>query len=113
MPASTLLLVITIVGIPLALLLLFLYLLLLPLGYLASAAAIGEWLLARKPPGAQVVTRERILMLIAVLVVLFLLTRVPFLGGMLRFVLVIAGVGSLVMAAALRRRGQTATPTTT
>jgi hypothetical protein len=103
-PVALVLLMITIIGIPLALLLLGLYLLLLPLGYLASAAAIGEWLLTRTQSGAERVTRQRILMLIGVLIVLFLLTRVPLFGGTLRFLLIIAGVGSLVIASALRHR---------
>jgi len=103
-PVALLFLMLTIIGIPLALLLLFVYLLLLPLGYLASAAAIGEWLLARLRSGAQLVARDRILMLIGVLIVLFLLTRVQFLGGALRFLLIIAGIGSLVIASAARHR---------
>lgn len=112
-PVALLCLIITIIGIPLALLLLFLYLLLLPVGYLAAAAALGEWLLSRSRGGVQPRPRDRILMLIAVLVVLFLLTRIPLLGPALRFVLIIAGIGSLVMASALRHRGETATATTT
>ena len=112
-PVALLLLILTIIGIPLALLLLFLYLLLLPLGYLAAAAAIGEWLLARSQRGMQALPRQRILMLIIVLVVLFVLTRIPVFGTALRFLLVLAGVGSLVMASALRQRGETATATTT
>ncbi len=113
-PVALLFLIISIVGIPLALLLLFLYLLLLPLGYLASAAAIGEWLLSRMQHGAAVLTRQRILMLIGVLIVLFVLTRVPVLGGTLRFLLIIAGIGSLVIAGAMRHRAeQTATAAST
>ncbi len=112
-PVALLLLTITIVGLPLALLLLLLYLLLLPLGYLASAAAIGEWLLARSPRGVEALARYRLPMLAGVLVLLFLLTRIPLLGAALRLLLIVAGVGSLVMAAAQRRRGETATATTT
>jgi hypothetical protein len=112
-PVALLFLVITIVGIPLALLLLFLYLLLLPLGYLAAAAALGEWVLSRRRSGVQPGARDRILMLIGVLLVLFVLTRIPVAGAALRFLLIIAGVGSLVMASALRHRGETATATTT
>lgn len=112
-PVALLFLCLTIVGIPLALLLLFLYLLLLPLGYLASAAAIGEWLLSRLRSGAAVMTQQRILMLIGVLIVLFVLTRVPLFGGALRFLLIIAGIGSLVIAGAARHRGETVTATTT
>ena len=112
-PVALLFLILTIIGIPLALMLLFLYLLLLPLGYLASAAAIGEWLLSRMQRGAQVVTRQRVLMLVGVLIGLFVLTRIPVLGGILRFLLIVGGIGSLVMAAAQRHRGETATATTT
>ena len=112
-PVALLFLIITIIGIPLALMLLFLYLLLLPLGYLASAAAIGEWLLSRMQRGVQIVTRQRVLMLIGVLIGLFVLTRIPVLGGILRFLLIIGGIGSLVMAGAQRHRGETATATTT
>jgi hypothetical protein len=103
-PMALLFLIISIIGIPLALLLLCLYLLLLPLGYLAAAAAIGEWLLSRMQHGAEVLTRQRILMLIGVLIVLFVLTRMPLLGGTLRFLLIIAGIGSLVIASAARHR---------
>jgi cytoskeletal protein CcmA (bactofilin family) len=118
-PVALLFLTLSIIGIPLALLLLLLYLLLLPLGYLAAAAAIGEWLLARLRHGAAILTRERIFMLIGVLIVLFVLTRVPVLGGALRLLLVIAGIGSLAVASAARHRaagaaaGETGTVTTT
>jgi hypothetical protein len=103
-PVALLFLTISIIGIPLALLLSLIYLLLLPLGYLAAAAAIGEWLLARLRGGSVILSRERILMLIGVLIVLFVLTRVPVLGGTLRLLLIVAGVGSLVIASAARHR---------
>jgi hypothetical protein len=103
-PVALLALTLSIIGIPLALLLFLLYLLLLPLGYLAAATAIGEWLLARLRHGAAILTRDRIFMLIGVLIALFVLTRVPVLGGALRWLLVIAGVGSLVVASAARHR---------
>ncbi len=112
-PVALLLLVLTLIGIPLALLLFFLYLLLLPLGYLAAAAAIGEWLLSRRRSGAAVATRQRVLMLIGVLIVLFLLTRVPLLGGTLRFLLIIAGIGSLLIAGTAWHRRETVSATTT
>ena len=112
-PVALLFLFVTIVGIPLALLLLLLYLLLLPLGYLAAAAVIGEWLLSRARGAAPRPTAERLLVLIGVLIVLFLLTRIPVLGGTLRFLLIVAGIGSLVMTGALRQRGETAMATPT
>jgi hypothetical protein len=103
-PVAILLSILTIVGIPLALLGVCLYLLLFPLGYLATAAAIGESLLARLRPGTELFTRQRVLMLLAVLVALFVLTRVPVMGGILRFLVMLVGIGSLVMAAAARHR---------
>ena len=104
-PIAVLLLMISLIGLPLALLGLCLYLILLPLGYLASAASVGEWVLSRLRPGSELVIRQRILMLIAALVVLFVLTRVPVLGAIVTFLAVLVGVGSLVMAAAARHRG--------
>jgi predicted acyltransferase (DUF342 family) len=103
-PIAVLLLMITVIGIPLALLAICLYVALLPLGYLASAATIGEWVLSRMRQGAEIVMRQRILMLIGVLVVLFVLSRVPWLGGVVKSLAVLVGVGGLVMAAAARHR---------
>ncbi len=105
-PVAAILLIASVIGIPLALLLLASYLVLLPLGYLASAVAIGEWLLLRLRRGAEIFTRQRILMLLGVLVALFVLARVPVLGGILRFLVMLAGVGSLVMAGVARHRAQ-------
>ena len=97
-PIALLLLMISLIGIPLALLGICLYLLLLPLGYLASAAVAGEWLLSRVRRGSEIVLRHRILMLAGVLVVLFVLTRVPVLGLVVKLLTILIGVGSLVMA---------------
>ncbi len=107
-PVAIVLSLVTIIGIPLALLGICLYLLLFPLGYLAAAAAIGESLLARLRRGTEIFTRQRVLMLLAVLVALFVLTRVPVLGGILRFLVILVGVGSLVMAAMARHRAPAA-----
>ena len=103
-PVAALLLLISLLGIPLALLAICLYLVLLPLGYLASAAAIGDWLLLRMRGAVGILARQRILMLLGVLVVLFVLTRVPLLGSILKSLIILAGVGSLVMAASARYR---------
>jgi predicted acyltransferase (DUF342 family) len=103
-PVAIVLAIITIIGIPLALLGIGLYVLLLALGYLASAAALGEWLLPRIQHGSEIFTRQRILMFLAVMVALFVLTRIPVLGGIVRFLVILVGVGSLVMAGAARQR---------
>jgi hypothetical protein len=104
LPVAAVLLMISLIGIPLALVAICLYLVLLPLGYLASAAAMGDWLLSRMRHGGEVVTRQRILMLLGVLLVLFALTRLPVLGGVVTFLAILVGVGGLVIAGAASRR---------
>ncbi|HJS21483.1 MAG TPA: hypothetical protein VJ764_02405 [Steroidobacteraceae bacterium] len=94
----------SLIGLPLALLLLCVYLLLLPLGYLAAAAAIGDWLLARLRRGAEIATRHRVFMLLGVLVVLFVITSVPFVGGLVALLVLLVGMGSLALAAFARHR---------
>jgi hypothetical protein len=101
-PVALVLLMITAIGIPLALLGLCVYLILLPLGYLFSAAALGEWLLSRLRQGAEIAMQQRILMLLAVLVVLFVLTRIPVLGNIVMLLVILTGVGGLVMAGKAR-----------
>lgn len=99
MPVLILVSMITLVGIPLALLLLAAYLMLLPLGYLATAAALGEWLLVRLRGGdRQPTVRARILALLGALAVLFLLVSVPYVGGLVALLVLLAGIGSLVIA---------------
>jgi len=99
-PVVILMLCVTLIGIPLGLLVLCLYLVMLPLGYLASAAAIGDWLLPRIRKGAAIATRHRVFMLLAVLIALFIVTRVPFLGGLVGLLVILTGMGSLLLAAA-------------
>jgi len=103
-PVVVLLLMVSFIGIPLALLLLCLYLVMLPLGYLASAAAIGDWLLPRFRSGAAIATRHRMFMLLGVLIALFVVTRVPFIGGIVGLLVIVTGMGSLLLAAAGRYR---------
>jgi hypothetical protein len=43
-------------------------------------------------------------MLLGVLVALFVVTRVPYLGGLVCFVVLLVGMGSLVLAAVARHR---------
>jgi len=101
-PVLAVLLMITLIGFPLGLLLLCLYLVMLPLGYLASAAAIGDWLLPRMRKGAAIATRHRVLMLLGVLIALFVVTRIPFVGGIVGLLVILTGMGSLLLAAAGR-----------
>jgi cytoskeletal protein CcmA (bactofilin family) len=104
-PALIVLLTISLVGIPLGLLLLCLYLVLLPLGYLATAGAIGDWLLPRLRKGAAIATRHRVLMLLGVLIALFVATRLPVVGGIIGLLVMLTGMGALLLAAVGRYRG--------
>lgn len=103
-PIAVVLLLISVIGIPLALLAFCLYLTLLPIGFLASAAALGEWLLPRVRRGGEISEGQRILMLLGVMVVLFVVTRIPVLGGIGVLLVVLVGVGSLMMASVARYR---------
>ncbi len=98
-PVVILMLCVSLLGIPLGLLVLCLYLVILPLGYLASAAAIGDWLLPRVRKGA-IATRHRVFMLLGVLIALFIVTQVPFIGGLIGLLVILTGMGSLLLAAA-------------
>jgi cytoskeletal protein CcmA (bactofilin family) len=101
-PILIVLVAITVVGIPLALLLLLAYLLLLPLGYLAAVAAIGDTLLPRLRGSKPSTTPLRIGAFILMLVLIYLLTRIPVLGGAIAFALILAGMGGLALALAAR-----------
>lgn len=99
---------ITVVGLPLALLLVCLYLVLLPIGYLTSVAALGDWLLPKLRREKPVTTIMRIGTFILALIVVYLVTRIPVLGGLVAFLVVLAGMGALGLAVVRRR---TAAPT--
>jgi hypothetical protein len=107
-PVVIALIAITILGIPLAILLIGVYFLLLPLGYLASVATIGDWAIPKVRSTSEATMPLRIGAFLLVLVVAWLVTRIPVLGGLIAGVLVIAGMGGLVLA--LTRR--TGTPVT-
>lgn len=105
-PVTIVTLVVTVVGIPMALLLFALYLIWLPLGYVAAAAAAGEWVLRRFRASRPVVTRERIFTLAGALLVLLLLTQIPVAGKLIALLVLLAGTGSLTIVAIARRRGE-------
>jgi cytoskeletal protein CcmA (bactofilin family) len=102
-PLAGVLLVVTIIGIPLALLLVPLYLLLMFLGWVTTALFLGRRGL-ETVRGAQPATRGWTLgALLAALVVLWLLRRVPLIGGWIAFIALVAGIGALVWQAWSRR----------
>jgi len=101
-PIAALMLVITIVGIPLALLVVLLYLALLLLGYVGSAVALGQWTLVRFKADAAGRIGWRIASAMAAVLALALLGRVPFVGGLVALLAVLAGIGGVVLLIAPR-----------
>lgn len=105
-PFVTVLLLITIIGIPLALLVIPLYLLLVFLGWVTTALFIAQRGLAAARTGKPATLGWRLLALLLGLVALWLLQRIPLVGGLVVFVALMAGVGALVWQAWTRRDPQ-------
>lgn len=102
-PILGVLLLITVIGIPLALLLVPIYVLLLFLGWVTCALFLGEKGLAAVKGAQAFGTGWRLLSLLAALVVLWLLGRIPLVGGWITFLALIAGIGALAWQAWHRR----------
>lgn len=98
-PVIAVLLLITVIGIPLALLLLPLYLILLFLGWVTTALFIGQRALSFARPAAVQSTGWRLLALLAALLLLSMLAHVPYVGGWIKFLALLAGIGALVWQA--------------
>jgi len=94
-PAAVLFLIVTIIGIPLALLTLWLYLVLLLVGFTVGCIAIAEWLLSRFKPQSAGRTGLRIAVAVLAVLLVTLLTRIPVLGGVLGFLLLLWGIGAI------------------
>jgi hypothetical protein len=94
---AVLILFITVIGVPLALLSLLLYVMLLPLGYVSSAIALGQWGLARWKSQAAGHLGWRIGAACLALVLLALLGAVPWLGGLVALAALLIGLGAIVL----------------
>jgi len=99
LPPVILLLVITIIGIPIALTLLAFYATALLTGYLVLAFFLGDKLLriARRPPAAGFGWRAG--SLAAALVLLWLARHLPYVGGLVVLIALLAGLGAIVLQA--------------
>ena len=102
-PIAAVILVITIIGIPLALAVLLLYFLMLIVGYAAVGVVIGDAALAKLRSRDAQVVRWRVGAAMGAMLVLALLTRIPYLGGLVAFVALMGGVGAIVLALKSRR----------
>jgi len=101
-------LLITIIGIPVALLLVPLYLLVLFLGWATAALFIAQRGLEVLRPGRAVTPAWQLLALFVGLLALWLLRQVPFAGGLIGFLALVAGIGALVWRGWNGRRAATA-----
>jgi cytoskeletal protein CcmA (bactofilin family) len=105
-PVAALLLLVTLIGIPLGLLAIALYLALLPVAYVSAGIGLGEWALGRWKPASAGRFGWRAASAAAAIVVLALLGAIPWLGGLVGFAALLAGLGALLLQA---RRGVPAT----
>lgn len=102
-PFVAVILLITIIGIPLALLVIPLYLLLLFLGWVTAALFVAQRGLAMWRAGQPQTPGWRLFALFLALVALSLVRHLPFVGGLVCFVALVAGIGGLVWQAWSRR----------
>ena len=101
-PIAAVLVMITIIGIPVGVLALIAYAALLLLGYVWIAVVVGAMLLDRVKPETAARTASRIGAAVLAMLVLALLVRVPYLGGLVKLGALVVGVG-MIVAAVLRR----------
>jgi hypothetical protein len=94
-PFVAVVLLITIIGIPLALLLMSLYLLVLFLGWVTTALFIAQRGLEALRPGKPVTRGWQLFALLLGLLVLWLLKQIPYAGGLIGFLALLAGIGAL------------------
>jgi hypothetical protein len=94
-PAASLILLITLIGAPLALLSMAAYFALLLVGYLAAAAALGDLLLKKLRHGTVMTAGWRVIAAICGIFIIALLGRIPVLGGLIAFVVLIMGIGAV------------------
>jgi cytoskeletal protein CcmA (bactofilin family) len=98
-PVAAILLLFTLIGIPLALLALVLYFALLLVGYAMTGIGIGDWLLGRYRAADAARAGWRIGAAALATLAMALLARVPWIGALVSFIVLIAGLGAVVMQA--------------
>ncbi len=98
-PLMTVLLLVTVIGIPLALLFAFGYTALLLFGHLIGAIFVGDFALERLRRGKEATIAWRVLFLVLALIVIAIVGKLPIVGGLAVLVLFIAGIGAFTMRA--------------
>lgn len=110
-PVAALLSIVTIIGVPLGLLLLFSCMLLLVLGAATAMLTVGDAALTKIKAAAAVdVLGWRLLFLLLAALLLWLVSRVPVVGRLAVFLLLLAGMGAFAQQAWQHLRGGAVTP---
>jgi hypothetical protein len=111
LPAAGVLFMVSVIGIPLGLLLLLLYPIMLLLGYLNGLLFLADrfaaWIATRR--GFVMTARGRLAALALVVLAVLLAVKIPYAGGLLVFVVLLAGLGAFWLRA---YRGYVARPAT-
>ena len=98
-PVATLLLVITIIGLPLSRLSLLIYLLLIICGYFMGVFYISDQVLNHFFKNKEKTKKWRILSIFIAVILTFMLTYIPLLGGLILYFIFLLGLGSVVFYA--------------
>lgn len=104
-PVAAVLFLVTIIGVPLGLIIMALYPVLLLLGYVCSGIGLGHWGVARLSPTWSSGTVGQVAGAVAGVLVIGLLARVPWLGGVVMLMALLAGLGAFGMQAWKSSRG--------
>jgi cytoskeletal protein CcmA (bactofilin family) len=96
-PVAAVVVLITVIGIPLALLALALYLPLLLIGYVAAGIGVGDWTLQRFKSDAAERLWWRIGAAATAVLLLALLARLPWVGGIVALLALLIGLGALLL----------------
>ena len=104
-PVAAVLVMVTIIGIPIGVLALLAYAALLLVGYLCVSVVVGGLLLERVKPESAALWAWRAGAAALVMLLLALLTRIPIVGGLILFAVLIFGVG-LIVAVAFRKKSE-------
>jgi hypothetical protein len=98
-PFVTVVLLITVIGIPLALLLIPIYLLVMFLGWATAALFVAQRGTEVLRPGRNVSLAMQLFALLLALGALWLVRQIPFVGGLIALTALLAGIGALVWRA--------------
>jgi cytoskeletal protein CcmA (bactofilin family) len=96
-PVAAVILLVTVIGVPLGLLTIALYLALLPVAYVSAAIALGAWALSRWRADSASRIGWRIGAALLALLLIALLGAIPWLGSLVGFAALLAGLGALLL----------------